>query len=84
MKEVQTPRIAQDPARVLRERVKAGLQQKDLAGRVGISPAQLCRIEKGKSGASVTVLRRLADEFGCPIAQLLPPEPRSVARRTAA
>ena len=68
-------RLAQDPARVLRKRVQAGLAQNQLAARIGISAAQMCRIEKGKSGASASVLSRLAREFDCTIADLMPPEP---------
>lgn len=60
---------------MLRKRVQAGLAQNTLAARIGISAAQLCRIEKGKSGASAPVLLRLADELGCAVAELMPPEP---------
>ncbi|MFE6282470.1 helix-turn-helix domain-containing protein [Streptomyces sp. NPDC057877] len=74
MEQAQT-RLAQDPARVLRKRVQAGLAQNDLAARVGISAAQLCRIEKGKSGASAPVLSRLAEVLDCEIAELMPPDP---------
>lgn len=75
MEQAQTSRLAQDPVRVLRKRVQAGLAQNVLAARIGISAAQLCRIEKGKSGASVSVLSRLAEELDCEIADLMPPEP---------
>ncbi|NEB00589.1 helix-turn-helix transcriptional regulator [Streptomyces sp. SID13726] len=75
MEQAQTSRLAQDPARVRRKRVQAGLPQNQVAERVGISAAQLCRIEKGKSGASAPVLLRLAEEFGCEVADLMPPEP---------
>ncbi|MFI8531097.1 helix-turn-helix domain-containing protein [Streptomyces aquilus] len=74
MEQAQT-RLAQDPVRVLRKRVQAGLAQKELAARIGISAAQLCRIEKGKSGASAPVLSRLAEELDCEIADLMPPDP---------
>ncbi|MCZ4605247.1 helix-turn-helix transcriptional regulator [Streptomyces sp. Lzd4kr] len=74
MEQAQT-RLAQDPARVLRKRVQAGLAQNELAARVGISAAQLCRIEKGKSGASASVLSRLAEQLDCAIADLMPPDP---------
>ncbi|MER6532981.1 helix-turn-helix transcriptional regulator [Streptomyces sp900105755] len=75
MEQAQTSRLAQDPSRVLRKRVQAGLAQNQLAARIGISAAQLCRIEKGKSGASAPVLSRIADELGCEVADLMPPEP---------
>lgn len=73
MEQAQTSRLAQDPARVLRKRVQAGLAQNQLAARIGISAAQLCRIEKGKSGASAPVLSRLASELGCDVEELMPP-----------
>lgn len=84
MEQAQTSRLAQDPARVLRKRVQAGLAQNQLAARVGISAAQLCRIEKGRSGASAPVLSRLAEEFGCEVADLMPPEPGSETRARSA
>ncbi|NUP19843.1 MAG: helix-turn-helix transcriptional regulator [Streptomyces sp.] len=68
-------RLAQDPVRVLRKRVQAGLAQNETAARIGISAAQLCRIEKGKSGASASVLSRLAEVYDCEIAELMPPDP---------
>ena len=71
-----TPRRTQDPERVFRERVKAGLEQQELAAQVGISAAQMCRIESGKTGASVDVLHRLARVLGCDVADLMP-EPKS-------
>lgn len=85
METAQTPRLAQDPLRVHRRRVQAGLAQNELAARIGISAAQLCRIEKGRSGASASVLSRLAEALHCEIADLMPPEPTAaMARSTAA
>lgn len=68
------PRRTQDPQRVFRARVKAGLEQQELAARVGISAAQMSRIESGISGASVEVLHKLAAEFGCTVTELMPAE----------
>lgn len=84
MEQAQTQRLAQDPVRVLRKRVQAGLAQNELAARVGISAAQLCRIEKGKSGASASVLSRLAVQLDCAIADLMPPEPTAMSESSAA
>ncbi|WP_432135834.1 helix-turn-helix domain-containing protein [Streptomyces sp. bgisy154] len=84
MEQAQTQRLAQDPVRVLRKRVQAGLAQNELAARIGISAAQLCRIEKGKSGASAPVLSRLADELGCTIADLMPPDPAEAMAESSA
>ncbi|MFI0528511.1 helix-turn-helix domain-containing protein [Streptomyces scabiei] len=74
METAQTPRLAHDPRRVHRKRVQAGLAQNQLAARIGISAAQLCRIEKGRSGASAPVLARLAEALDCEIDDLMPPE----------
>lgn len=83
METAQTPRLAQDPVRVQRKRVQAGLAQNQLAARIGISAAQLCRIEKGRSGASASVLARLAEALDCEIDDLMPPEPGSAQPATA-
>lgn len=67
-----TPQLLQDPARVRRSRVTAGLQQNELAELVGISAAHMCRIELGRASASERVLARLAGVLQCEIDDLLP------------
>jgi transcriptional regulator with XRE-family HTH domain len=67
-------RLAQDPERVYRMRVKAGLQQKDLAELAQIKPQMLSRIELGQAGATPPVLSRLAAALRCEITDLMPPE----------
>lgn len=57
---------------MFRARIAAGLEQKDAAARAGISAAHLCRIEKGRCGASALTLRRLASVLNCSIADLAP------------
>jgi DNA-binding XRE family transcriptional regulator len=66
------PRLRHDPDKVVRMRIEMGFNQKNLAASVGISPAQMCRIEMGKSGASVEVLHRLAKVLDCKVTALMP------------
>lgn len=75
MKQPERPgQRIQDPRRVYWLRVKAGLGQKELASRVGISAAQLCRIEKNRSGASIETLHKIAEVLGCDVTELMPAE----------
>jgi len=69
------PRRNQDPGRVRRKRIEAGLQQQALASKAGISRPHMSSIEHGRVGASPGVLRRLAAALECEIADLMPPEP---------
>lgn len=75
----QSPELTQDPSRVVRARREAGLAQNELAARVGISAAHMCRIEKGRCGASMRVLRRVAEATGRDVAELLPAAPEGTA-----
>ncbi|TQE35442.1 helix-turn-helix domain-containing protein [Streptomyces ipomoeae] len=68
------PRRNQDPARVRRKRIEAGLTQIALAARAGLSPAHMSSIERGGRGASPKVLARLATVLDCEIADLMPQE----------
>lgn len=65
----------QDPARIRRRRIEAGLNRKALAEKAGISPQHMSLIENGTAGASPRVLAQLAAALGCTIADLMPPEP---------
>lgn len=56
-------------------RVKRGLSQLGLAKRAGMSPAQLCKIERGQNGLTASTLRRLADALGVPVSTLLGESP---------
>lgn len=67
------PQRNQDPARVRRKRIEAGLSQTALASRAEVSPAHMSSIERGGRGASPKVLARLADVLDCEIADLMPP-----------
>ncbi|QQM44971.1 helix-turn-helix domain-containing protein [Streptomyces liliifuscus] len=67
------PQRNQDPARVRRKRIEAGLTQIALAAQAGLSTAHMSCIERGERGASPKVLDRLATALDCEIADLMPP-----------
>ncbi|MFJ9895279.1 helix-turn-helix domain-containing protein [Streptomyces sp. NPDC091280] len=73
----------QDPARVRRRRVEAGLSQVSLARRVGVTKGHLSLVESGGRGASPELLGRLANALSCEIADLMPPLEREMAGSTA-
>lgn len=55
-------------ARVRQAREEAGLEQAELAARLGISPQQMNRIEQGRSGTVLPTLDRIARITGKPLA----------------
>ena len=52
-------------------RTKRNLSQLDLARRSGMSPAQLCKIERGRNGLTASTLRRIADALDVSVSLLL-------------
>lgn len=64
----------QDPQRLRRRRIEAGLNQEELAHRAGISKSHMSLLERGERNASARVLKCLAKPLNCQIADLLPPE----------
>lgn len=67
--------------RVRAARIFAGLRQEDLAGAVGLSVPQLCRVERGRRSLSVPELLRIAMQTARPIAYFIePPNPEEVVR----
>lgn len=62
----------QDPAQIRRRRIEAGLTQESLGHRVGVTKSHISGIERGTAGASAPVLARLAGEFKCAVADLMP------------
>ena len=52
-------------------RVRRNLSQQKLARRAGMSPAQLCKIERGQNGLTASTLRRLAEALDVSIAALM-------------
>ncbi len=65
-------RLSQDPKRCYRKRIAAGLTQKQLADRAGLTDATVCRVENGDVSAHPDTLHALATAFGCDIADLMP------------
>jgi transcriptional regulator with XRE-family HTH domain len=68
--------------RVRSLRQKAAMPARALAEQVGVSPGFISQLERGKTFASLTTLRRIADALGQPIAALIEqttdvPEPRA-------
>ena len=57
---------------IVEYRKKAGVNQKTLAEQVGIAPAYLCELEKGKKkNLSLPLLKKMASALGITIDQLL-------------
>ena len=63
-------------ARIREARKAQGMEQKELAERMGISAAFLSRIERGERGCSLDLLRRASAVLGCPLAELAEETPR--------
>lgn len=65
----------QDPRRLQRRRIEAGLNRKELAAKAGIHRSYVTWLEAGGRNASPRVLKRLAKALNCQVADLMPPEP---------
>lgn len=74
----------QDPQRLQRRRIEAGLNQRELAAKAGIHRSHMSFLERGERGASPRVLKRLAKVLNCEIADLMPTEPDDTAEAGAA
>jgi transcriptional regulator with XRE-family HTH domain len=70
--------LTQDPRRMKRRRLMARLSFREAAAKAGISCGHISDLEKGHKSAGVDALRKLADAYGCEVADFLPPE-RAVA-----
>ena len=67
--------------RILDLRNKAGITQVELARKIGITPAYLCDLEKGKKkNPSVSVMIRLAEALNVTVNDLL--DQRAVNHKT--
>ncbi|GAA5076512.1 transcriptional regulator with XRE-family HTH domain [Thermocatellispora tengchongensis] len=64
-------RLNQNPKAVRRQRLIAGLSQKALAEKAGVSANHMCNIERGHRSASVEMLHRIATALECDIEGLL-------------
>ena len=66
---------------IKRLREERNLSQLELSRRAGMSAAQLCKIERGRSELTASTLRRVADALDVPVSALLGEgEPRPVAQ----
>ena len=63
-------------ARLRAIRRRRGLLLREVAGRAGISESFLSQVERGRAGASVASLRRIAAALGLTIAELFDSGPR--------
>lgn len=72
----------QDPKRLKRRRIEAGLNRRELADRARIHRSYVSWLENGGRGASPRVLKRLAEALNCEIADLMAPE-RATEERPA-
>lgn len=71
--------LSQDPERVRRRRIEAGLNLPALAAKAAMSKGHLSNIENGKVSPTAKTLGRLAAALDCEIADLMPPpEPTAV------
>jgi len=51
-------------------RYERGLTYRELAAKAGVNYSTIHRIEHGKRGASVAVLKRIADALGVPVSDI--------------
>jgi transcriptional regulator with XRE-family HTH domain len=67
--------------RLTRRRQELGLSQRALAARLGITSANVTRIENGQQNVTIGTLWRLAAELDMTVEELIVAEPRSTAGR---
>lgn len=73
--------LNQDPVKLSRMRVLAGLSQAQLADKASVSRQHQSAMEAGERGASEEVLHRLAEAIGCEVVELMPDSPTAAVRR---
>lgn len=72
-----------DPGELRQRRIRAGLNQGDLAERTGLSQSYISLLERGvKKKPTARTLGIIARELGCEVSDLMPPRPR-LRRRPA-
>jgi transcriptional regulator with XRE-family HTH domain len=60
-----------DGARLQRRRRRRGLTLKELGKTAGVSLATIWRLEKGRTSARITTVRKLAEALGVDVVDLL-------------
>jgi len=68
------PELSQDPRRLKRKRLEAGLTMREAAAKSGCSLGIISELENGKYSAGAKTLRLLATAYDCRIADLMPRE----------
>jgi transcriptional regulator with XRE-family HTH domain len=71
--------LKQDPRKLKRRRVAAGMSLTEAAQRAPCSKPHLSNVENGYDGASPRLLAKLAGLYGCQIVDLMPDEPKKRA-----
>ena len=79
VKRSRAPELSQDPRRLKRKRLEAGLTMREAARDSGCSLGIISELENGNCSAGVKTLRQLAQAYGCQIADLMPREPNGAA-----
>ena len=67
--------LTQDPGRLKRRRVEAGLSLREAAARAGCHWTTIGKLERGDRSAEPRTLAALAKAYGCKIAALMHDEP---------
>jgi transcriptional regulator with XRE-family HTH domain len=67
----QGPRVDMSMTALYGLRMKAGLTQLELAYKAGLTPATVCRVERGHQAPSLKTCYRLASALGVNVAQLI-------------
>ncbi len=72
--QAQPRTLNQDPERLKRRRVAAGLTLTDVRAEHGVDVSWLSELENGHKNAGPRMLARLAAAYGCEITDLMPSE----------
>jgi transcriptional regulator with XRE-family HTH domain len=64
----------QNPAAVRLARITAGLEQRELAGKIGVSPSYMSEIEGGTRSVSPANLRAIAEACGVDVEKIVNPK----------
>jgi transcriptional regulator with XRE-family HTH domain len=68
-------KLVHDPERLKRYRFEAGLEQAELAAKVGCTQPHISDLERGWANPRVGLLKRLAEVLGREIVDLMQPDP---------
>lgn len=77
------PELNQDPRRLKRARMEAGLTIRQASEKSGLSIGIISLLERGVHSARVTTLVSLAQAYGREIGELMPPEAIAATEKAA-